>query len=632
MKTELEVKKALLNLFNAVLVDEKKEHVHDDDVLKQTIKNGYVLQPYIESKTNLLKLINRVVGLSGKKANASFHKSWKIVAEADIEQLVLQQITHYITTYGFEKLGIYSKDTVYIPDEKLDLPKPLNMKLTVIKAMTTDEVREAIVQLAGSGIALGKETVTDVFTIIKELEFTADIIKELKNREVKALLYDHFDICPEEPVEYLRYVISKLTGESLLIKNQYLIDKIKEAKNKRGKMFDVFFDGLLKQAPADLASIFFRYKPLFLAMKSISNNKAFFNRLRKQANKLHKPLPEDYLNNVTGKIRNKQLDLTELNKRLDDASIFRKIRLINALTFRLNDPEAVVYRVRNGRGWATEYTWADELTTSTEEAVDAVFDSIVSELSKNVAGQTILIPNGIHYAVPATEKQFTGHLPTGSYVSSKKDMIFGVHWCNVDGNRIDLDLSLVGAEGKIGWDGAYRSGDDILFSGDVTDAPGKKGASELFFIKKGGKLKPNLLTLNYYNYDDEYPVPCKFFVADEKPKKRFSNYMVDPNRIVAAANMTIDQKQNMLGLAIHVDGENRIYFGNINIGNSISSSFSVPAVNTRKYMVASLVNSLSLKKTLKKAGAKVVKEKPEGEFVDLSPESLDKTSIIKLLV
>ena len=51
--------------------------------------------------------------------------------------------------------------------------------------------------------------------------------------------------------------------------------------------------------------------------------------------------------------------------------------------------------------------------------------------------------------------------------------------------RIDLDLSMMNVGGKIGWDGMYRSSHgDVLFSGDVTDAPLPHGASEFFYISK----------------------------------------------------------------------------------------------------------------------------------------------------
>ena len=104
--------------------------------------------------------------------------------------------------------------------------------------------------------------------------------------------------------------------------------------------------------------------------------------------------------------------------------------------------------------------------------------------------------------MPATEKQFTGHLPTGSWVSVPEDLIVGIHWTNTKKRRIDLDLSIIGVSGKIGWDGSYRSKRrDILFSGDVTDAPPPIGALELFCIKKGLE-EPKILIANYYNFKE----------------------------------------------------------------------------------------------------------------------------------
>ena len=44
-----------------------------------------------------------------------------------------------------------------------------------------------------------------------------------------------------------------------------------------------------------------------------------------------------------------------------------------------------------------------------------------------------------------------------------------------------------------------------------------------------------------------------------------------------------------------------------------------------------MVNALPLADVLEQAGAAVVDEKPEGEFVDLSPEALTKSTIIDLI-
>jgi len=251
---------------------------------------------------------------------------------------------------------------------------------------------------------------------------------------------------PSEPIEFLRHLISKLTDESLLIKNDALIEKI---QNSNGKFLDV----LLQDAPNNLASIFFRFKPLFLAMKTISNNKTFFNQLRKKANKLHLPMPEDYFNSVTSRIKKGNLDLNDFERKLEHTNVFRKIRLANALKYRIHPKESIVYRVRNGRGWATSFDWSNNLKKITKQALDIVIGSIVDDIYANVNGKTFYIPPNIHYTLPATEKQFTGNLPTGSYITVSEDLIVGIHWMNTS-RRIDLDLSVIGESGKIGWDAA----------------------------------------------------------------------------------------------------------------------------------------------------------------------------------
>jgi hypothetical protein len=620
------MEKAMLRLFNAVQVVSKDvDQKADVDLLKHTVKNGYILDSAIKPTASLLNIIESVVGISGEKANAAFHKSWTVIQDTPQEALWMQAIIHYMTTYGFEALGIYSEATVYIPHEKLELPEVKeDIPLTVVKAMTAEEILDGIVRLGSSGIALMQETLDDIMMIVIGNKYEPVFVEQIKNRELKALLYDHYKIVPQEPVEFLRHLVSKLTDESLLIKNKYLIEKIKASNGK-------FLDELLTQAPDDLASIFFRFKPLFLAMKSISKNKTFFNRLRKQAETLHKPLPEDYLNNVTARIKNGTLDLKKLQYKLESASIFRKIRLAYALKFREDAGDSIVYRIRNGRGWATDFEWESN-TTDTTEVLDLVVTSIAVDLSESVKGKTILIPENVHYALPATEKQFTGFLPTGSYVSVPEDMIFGIHWFNTS-KRVDLDLSTISVSGKTGWDSVYKSeGNTVLFSGDITDAPKPKGASELFYIKGTAAQEDKVLLLNYYNFTSGDGVETKLLVASEKAENFGNNYMVDVGNIIASANLNITKKQNVLGLATSVNGENRFYFANVSIGKAITSRMDAQTTHARNFLVSRLVNSLDFREILTRAGATCVSEKPEDEeFVDLSPTVLDKTTFIDLL-
>ena len=156
--------KATLRLFKAVPIKSRLKNDPDSPTLAKTIPLGYVLDTSIESTQAMLKTINKHVGLSGEQANATFHKSWEKVRSADIEQLVLEQIMHYVTTYGFAEYGIYSPSTVYIPAEKLDLPLVTDsIPLTYIRGLTAPELLAEIVKL-GSGVALHEDSLNDIMT------------------------------------------------------------------------------------------------------------------------------------------------------------------------------------------------------------------------------------------------------------------------------------------------------------------------------------------------------------------------------------------------------------------------------------------------------------------------------------
>lgn len=616
---------ATLRLFNAVRVESKKTQEIPQVIMARTIKNSYIIEPSIPFDNELLNTIESHVGISGEKANAAFHKSWSIVKNSSTEDLIVQQILHYFTTYGYEKLGTYREDTVYIPHETLNLPEIReDIPLIIIKALNSKEILEKIINL-GSGIALSTETLNDIMTIIETGQYKSDFVDKIANQELKARLYDYYNLVPTEPVEFLRFLISKLTNESLLIKNKALIEKIKSSNGK-------FLDFLIMDAPDNLASIFYRYKPLFLAMKSISRNKKFFNQLRKKAKTMHIPLQQDYLNSITEQIQKETLDTNRLKEKLKSAGIFRKIRLAYALNHRIHTTGSIVYKIRNGRGWATKFNWPAHLQKQTQIVLDTVILSIAEDIRKNVEGKTFYIPANVHYTLPATEKQFTGNFPSGSYISVTDNLILGIHWMNTTNKRVDLDLSVIGESGKIGWDAQYRTGDRrVLFSGDITDAPPPNGATELFYFEKGVS-ESRILIVNYFNFSSGDEVDCKILLAQQWAPTFHQNYMVDINNIIAEANINISKKQTILGLVANKDGENRVYFSNISIGNSITSSKKKYTNHTRKYLMEYTMNTINFKEILQMAGAIVIDKISEEEHINLSPQALTKETFINLFL
>lgn len=626
--------KSTIRLFKAVPINTKRKKKASKELLEKTIKKGFIFSPevihnYTEKKLlALIKTIEEEYGLTAEQLNNSFHKSWKKVRDASMEQLVMEQIIHYITTYGFEAMGFYDKDLVYISNEKLELPKlEKGISLVVIKGYTKEELKKKLISMLGSGIALGEETIKDVVDVCNFVKLKKKEIENIKNKEVKITLYEYLKIIPENPIEFLRYAVYSATDNTLLIKDKATIEMIKEKGNV--DVLALFVKYKKEYGLNNLAQIFLRFKPLFLAFKTHKQLNHIINRIRKLAKKHHKPMKEDYLNNLTANIKKGNVDDKKLKEELDRVNTFRKIRLAYALKYRTKDADSILYKIRNGKAYATDFYFTKR--NEAKRILSIVMDSITKDLKKNVNGKKVYIPEYITYALPATEKQFTGDFPSGTYVTVDKDLIAGVYWENVDSHRIDLDLSLISAEtGKIGWDSSYRTDDrSVLFSGDVTDSSGVNGASELFYVrrKKEGAF---IMMVNYYNYDEDVEVPFKIIVGKEQVSNLKQNYMINPDNVVSIAKTNINKKMKMLGLLVTTTQECRFYFSEAYLGCSITSSDKEFVKQTREYLVEFYKNSISLNDVLEKAGAKLIKDKDKCD-IDLSPETLEKDTILGLI-
>lgn len=642
--------KSCLNLFKALPIKDltscypESKKIGSQALLKLTTERGFVFSPEVISNYSEGQLIEMVadLGLTAQQMNSSFHKSWNKIKTADIRQLLMEQIVHYITTYGFEAMGIYDVTSIYIPNETLEIPSlDGDIELVVIKGLTKEELKEKVMGMLTSGIALKEDTMNDVADVALFVELTEEEVEQIKNKEVKILMYEYLSLVPESPVEFLRYIVYKATQKTLLIKSKGVIQAIKDGDKIR--IVKLFRDYEKAYTLKPLASIFYRFKPLFLALKDGTGStplRTFINRLRRLAYKHHRPMVPDYLNSVTGMLKRGDIvSYKEFEPALEVANTFRKIRLAYALNYRTREQESIMYRIRNGKAFATEFNFPKFQRKGAGEILKVVLDSIAKDIRPIVEGQTIYIPENINYALPATEKQFVGNLPTGSYVTVPQDMVAGIHWKNIGNHRIDLDLSLIAVNGgKIGWDDSYRregyGGESVLFSGDMTDAQGE-GASELFYVQRQMK-EAFIMMLNYYNFDENIEVPFKIMIAREEVKNMGMNYMLDPNNIISVVDTKIDTKQKVLGLLITKPDEARFYFVETNMGNAITSSGKEYIEHSRRYLFSSSKNMISLEDVLQDAGAiitrsKIVVATEEFADIDLSLQALEKDTILNLI-
>lgn len=632
--------KATITLFRALPVQSKNPQFVSESLLKVTIPRGFVYSPEVVANYSERELVRmaELIGRTAEQFNSSFHKSWRKVKSASITQLLLEQILHYFTTYGFKNLGIYDADFVYIPNEKLDTPDVEEgvRNLVVIKGYTKKELKDKVLKMLSSGIALKKDTLNDIVEILTFVGVSQEDLKEVKNKEARIELYDFLDILPEEPSEFLRYLLYRTINETLLIKSKDVIAKIVAADKTQALLLLTKYKQ--RYDLRNLAEVFNRFKPLFLAFKTSESMNSIINRISKLSKKCHKPMKKDYLNEITAMIgRGDSISPHLLTHKLREANTFRKIRLAYALKYRTKEVNSILYKIRNGKSWSKSIKCYDAVIKARSNLVlDKVLKSIIEDVNRHVGDKKIYLPTNVEYALPATEKQFTGNLPSGTYVTVDQDMVFGVHWFNhktrYRDNQVDLDLSLISTEDvKYGWDSYIRSTDrSVLFSGDVTDAPRPKGASELFYLSTGNVLESaSILMVNYFNYFPE-EVPFEIVVAKHKPSNWRENYVIDPNDIICSVGSKINSKQMILGIVKATDDGIRFYFSESLMGASITSSSSKKITNARQYLLDYYTDTISLNNILYHSNAELVDSEEECD-INLSLEKIEKDSILNLL-
>ena len=580
-----------------------------------------------EPPMSVLEKAVEMYGKDGEKWNQTFHKSFATVRDTSIEVLIAQQIVHYFTTYGLEALGLYDQDIVYIPHENLEIPElEEDIPMIVIHNITKEQLSEKLMTLLTSGIALSKQTIADIMELSDFID--KDRFDEIKNREVKTTLYDKYQIAPKNNIEFLRYIIFKLTGATLLIKNKSTIQAIKQADIEKAFGFINNYVSTEK-GYKKLAEIFLRYKDIFLALKRKPEESKYSQAINKIINRLdylsrikgyHKPLKPHILDNLTkmNSLNQLQNDHREIIEALNEVPIFRVIRILNSIEYRLLGKEAIVYTIRNGKGFVDtiDMTKNNDIKRATQLTLrNMIREYLGTRLGQKLNGKTVYLPDLISYTVPQSEKQFNGNIPEGSYIEVKRedDIVLGIHWMNLDkpnswDARVDLDLHAQNRNEQYGWNTSYRSasGSDFYFSGDLTDAPRPQGATEVFYVGKNCGNKSFLLTINNYtaNHSD---VPFEFIIAKTDRTNINRDYVIDPNKILAQVpyNFEHDEgsvRQMTLGFIEITPEYIRYYFNDFALGSSIVTRQNKVTKGAYDYLEAYTTSQLRLKPILELAG------------------------------
>ena len=313
--------KAVLSLFKAVPNLGETDSSNFEETQKKFAGHGVFVTEKAGKNCHMLgneeieKFICDSFGYDLNELNQGFYKSFGTVAEKSVEELLANQILHYVSTYGFEMMGIYNQNTVFIPPDKLELPKNSKpLKVVVIDLIEEDEIRRRTIQTVMSGAALSEETMKSVISILWRLQIKIPV-DDVPNKELKIRICELMYVLPADPAEFLRYMVYVVTGKTLLIKNRETFTGI--GMNLPGKNAEKYFQRYIKDNGIEkLAAIFFRFKPLFLAFKKGNSPymKKTINKIRKLAETFHRPVKPKILDLLT---QSENLDPDEIKNELE---------------------------------------------------------------------------------------------------------------------------------------------------------------------------------------------------------------------------------------------------------------------------------------------------------------------------
>ena len=610
-------------------------------VIKNAMQKGYIVNPACINEYSL-SFINGI----DMQYNSTFYKTWSDVTNKSRLDLLVDQLLHYMTTYGTD----FEAGAGYVPNTNPEEPAWNSYKL--IMSCTFADLYVKCMQMLSSGVALKSDTVkalTDYVIEYCNYNGSKPDVDVVKNREAMVILCDALNVLPKDGSKLFAHIIYKLTGETMIVKNREMRNRIKAALTRSTVSKTEWLKTTLKSLNDNqliaLAGVFNRYKELFLSFKdaeSITINKVV-NKIGHLSKKHHKPMQRGFWETVL----HSHNDLETLKSEAEKTTNFKLIQVMQSIRERLlmiqgNTPDMIL--VRNGKIFVKDnmHSAEEAVFFKWEQTYNVCRDQLIRNLSQKAC--KVKLPKQYTLTCPTSEKNFIGDFPMGTSCQMGENSVIGIYWRNDWGTR-DFDLSFNDVLGnRIGWNASYYSeGESVIYSGDVTNAP--NGANEVLHFRGTEKnpIPNGIVHVNRYNGEagSKYRI---FFGTDDLSNVQKANtangeYMVDPNNLQLEAEIKQDEMtQQTLGMII----DNNFYFYNLSCGygavtNAIrhklgegkfrydAESMKQSAQETIDIIRCKTLAALSLETFLVLAGFEIVEEDAD---IDLT--QLDRSTLIEL--
>lgn len=623
---------SLIEMFNVCPFGDKLNGVSSTedlmDIMKDGIKRGYLVHPACDASH-----ISHFLATRDMQYNSTFYKTWNDVKNKSRFELFVDQVLHYMTTYGTD-----FTEEAYLPNVNPEEPAWNTYK--VISPITYDDLYTKCLGMLQAGIALKSETVkvlTDYIITYARMNDIDPNIDSIKNREAMVILCDALGLLPRNGDRLFAHIIYKTTGQTMIIKNRDTRNRIQMKMNLGGDEIRNMWRALNDGQMIALAGVYNRYKELFLSFKNHRDpmmNK-IINKIGHLSKKHHKPMTRGFWETL---LANETYNPAEVAEKAKTATNFKLIQVMQSIRERLLLAAGMgdnLYIIRNGKVFMKEnnYSVVNSKYFTWEEIYQILKDQLIENLSKKAC--TVRFSDKFNLACPTSEKNFIGDVPMGSYATLDNEGVFGIYWRNEWGTR-DFDISYNDIAGnRIGWNSEYYNANkDIVYSGDITDAP--NGANELMQFKNG--CPDGIIYVNRYRGNPNSKFKLFFGKDDNKNwninsyKLAGSYYMVDPNKVILETMVTqSDAAEMMVGVIL----DNKVHFVTLSCGymqvaqatRRLTNNHKVDTEGLTQMLKRKAMAMIDLKEILLAAGFTEPKkdETPEIDFT-----TLDRSTLIEL--
>lgn len=265
---------------------------------------------------------------------------------------------------------------------------------------------------------------------------------------------------------------------------------------------------------------------------------------------------------------------------------------------------------------------------------EIILNVVISKLN-HLKQKKILLDKNIDLGLPESEKKFFGRIPYGTRIKPTKDknLMVGVNW-DSKGTIEDLDLSALSDNGKFGWDGSLKDGENtILHSGDIVQ-PTEEGVSEIISINGKSKLTNTyLITNNIFTGSVSGKYGIYVGVRDRNEGSYDKGKMMDSNEILLdISDYSQRKRQTVIGVLGSEKNGNTFTFCEANINSSVTSKTNKVSEKATKILWNKTKSDYKLPEILMYwLGCDIVYDESEDYDLDLRVDKIDKNTLIELL-